>query len=77
MIYLHVAKEAYSKFEISNVGLISSAENIAACSTKSVKVNRLLQVIENGQDNVVFNEWIDRKGNNFWIAVGGLWDIST
>lgn len=61
MIDLHSAKESYDKFEIDNVALISSNQNLADCFTKSVPKNRLQSVLRSQIDNVVVTQWIDRK----------------
>lgn len=62
MIDIHAAKDSYDSFEIANVALIRSDQNLADCLTKASSKDRLQTVMTTGIDDVLVSEWIDRKG---------------
>ncbi len=62
MVEIMAAREAYNRFEISNVGLVSGRSNPARGLTKpgiSIPLNKLLY---RGADNTNLEQWIYRRG---------------
>ena len=61
MIDLHATKDSYDKFEITNVALIRTDQNLADSLTKDTTSRRLLHVMHSGKDNVTVSQWVERK----------------
>jgi hypothetical protein len=61
MLDIACAQDAWTKQDISDIGFIRSAENIADGLTKQMKQASLLKVLDTGQLNVKVEQWIVRR----------------
>lgn len=61
MIDLHATKDSYDRFEIESVALIRSDQNLADSLTKDTSANRLLVVLNSGNDDVKVTQCVERK----------------
>jgi len=61
MIDVCVAREAYNRYEISNVGLVLSAQNVADGLTKVGFCKALDDVLNSGYDYSPVQQWIIRQ----------------
>jgi hypothetical protein len=63
-IDLACAREGYRLFEIENIGLISTEENIADGFTKDTSMENLPRTVRTGRLYTTFNQFVLRKANN-------------
>lgn len=61
MLEIHTTRQAYQAQEISNIGFVQSANNIADRLPKSKKQSALIQVLLTGRDTINWKQWIFRE----------------
>lgn len=72
MIDIAAAREAYNREEISNVGLVSSDDNIADALTKENSNDALDKLIRTGLDKTPVQQWIIRTNTSSTTGDGGV-----
>jgi len=60
LVDIAAARQAYNRFDISNVGLIASCDNIADALTKVRGCGALDSLLRTGIDNTPVAQWVIR-----------------
>ena len=64
MLDIHSARQAYRAFEISNIGFVSSSNNIADGLTKPKLQKELFNLLQSASHTPVCEQWILRNNVN-------------